>query len=261
MFRIAVAVGSALLMGGSRVVPLPSPDAGAPMGVHSMKAEVDAPPRSSTLVTEKKAELTEEAQLISLETIVSTPPDPFPSTAMVRMRSQPKGGERERIRDVAVVSRCDERSCLDGLRDLRTGRDLLSPEPTRSEKEVLDASGSVQRVVKLAHVGEDFVSVYMGSTELSGGAHANNNLRCATYDRRTGRPVELAKIVPRAETRILLQRASERLRTFLHKSGQSGYRLSNASFLYDAASARITFCAEAPTQMAGTIIVIPLRKR
>ena len=230
-------------------------DAGSP------KAGAEALPAPALPPADRdEAGANENVRLVSLEAIAPTPPSSFPSTALVRMRSQPEGGERERLQDVAVVSRCDERSCLDGLRDLRTGRDLIALAATRDEREILDVPGSVQRVVKLAYVSDDVISIYTGATELSGGAHANNELACATYDRRTGRPVDLTKVVPPPEAPTLLRRASEKLKAFLRESGHQGYQIHKTSFLYDAASARVTLCALAPMPMDGTIIAVPLQR-
>jgi len=193
-----------------------------------------------------------------LDTLAPSPESRAPTTAMVRMRTAPSNGERERMRDVAVVSQCGDDFCIDGLRDVRTGRDLIALKLTKDERQILAAPGTLQRVVKLAHVGERYVSVYTGYSEFSGGAHSNNHLACETYDRRTGRTVRLAAVVPAKQLPSLLQRAKRRLRAFERTRGAHDHTLHPANFLYDEDTRRITLCTEAPFPSAGTLIELTL---
>ncbi|WP_147450414.1 hypothetical protein [Corallococcus carmarthensis] len=202
----------------------------------------------------------DEVSLVSLDELAPTPPSPIPSTALVRSREQPTGGVRERTGDVSVVSHCEKQSCMDGLQDLRTKRELIALAPTRDERATLDGQGSVQRVVKIAHTSDGFVSVYTGSTNISDGAKANNSLSCATYGRGTGRPLNLKDAVPPKEALALTHRAEMMLEAFQRKHGLPAYRLTPKGFLHDASSGRVALCAEAPTPMAGTVIVIWLQQ-
>jgi hypothetical protein len=198
----------------------------------------------------------DEGSVVSLDELAPSPSSPIPSTAMVRARTQPADGVRERQGDIAVVSRCEAQTCLDGLRDLRTERELIPFAPTRDEKETLDGQGSVQRVVKLARASDDSVSVYLGSTSTSEGSKSTNRLACVTYNRHTGRPMSLKHAVDPKQVPALMLRAGKKLEAFQQERGLPAYRLSQDGFLRDTSSGRIAFCAEAPSPMAGTVIVI-----
>ena len=172
-----------------------------------------------------------------------SPSAPRP-TALVRDRTEPPGGERERLGDVAVVSRCpDSESCLDGLLDGRTGKYLLAPVPTRDEREVLAAPGTVQRVVRLVAVSRRYVSVYLGDSTLSSGAaHANNSLDCATYSRRTGRRLTLEDVVPPARARTLRRQARALVADAAERHPGVPTALAPRSFLLDATGTRVSLC-------------------
>lgn len=192
---------------------------------------------------------------ITLELLAPTPFDPY-TTARVRMRQEPSSGERERVGEVAVTSRCTRDSCFDGLRDLRTGRDLLPTAPTPDEQEVLAAPGRIQRVVRIAHVSEEFVSVYLGSASYSGGARADNALECATFERRTGQRVALLRVVSSREAQRLTREASRMLKDYLEQQAEVAHALHPSSFLHDAASGRVSLCAEGDTPVAGSALVL-----
>ncbi|WP_309892744.1 hypothetical protein [Archangium sp.] len=200
------------------------------------------------------------ARLVRLNELIPTPPSPVPTTAMLRSRSMPASGRREQVGDIIVTTQCGPRYCTDGLRDTRSGLDLIPTALTAEEHELVAASAEFERAVRIAHLGDSYLSAYRGATEFSGGAHANNELACGTWDRRTGRQLRLSELVPPAEARALHQRAAVALQEFLEETGRPRYMLDEASFLYDSARQRVTFCALAPMVVAGTVIEIPVER-
>lgn len=231
-----------------------SADAAVPVLVPCPEVAMDAGASGAPPVVPATTD-EEDIQRLELEMLAPTPFNPC-TAARVRKRLQPPDGVRERVEDLVVTSRCAEDSCFDGLRDLRTGRELIPTEPTAGEREVLAAPGYLQRVVRIATVSERYVSLYLGDSSYSGGAHANNGLVCATYDRRTGRPLKLSQVVPAAEARALTRKASRMLTAFLSRHAEVEHTLRPASFLYDAATRRISLCAEGDMPVAGSALLI-----
>ncbi|WNG18180.1 hypothetical protein [Cystobacter fuscus] len=172
----------------------------------------------------------------------------------------PSSGQREQVGDIIVTTQCGPHYCTDGLRDSRSGLELLPTALTVEESELVAASAEFERAVRIAHLEESYLSAYKGFTEFSGGAHANNELTCGTWDRRTGREVGLSEVLPPAEASALKQRATVALQEFLEETGRPRYTLDELSFLYDSASRRVTFCALAPMVVAGTIIEVSVER-
>lgn len=170
----------------------------------------------------------------------------------------PPSGQRERVGDMVVITRCDMDYCVDGLRDDRRGQELMTTALTEDEKELASASATFERAVRIAHLTEDSVSVYEGFTEYSGGAHANNSLACSTWNRRTGRRVLLSELSSATKGKALEARAAILLQEFLDETGRPGYEIDEASFLYDGLNQRVVLCALAPYVVAGTIVEIPM---
>jgi hypothetical protein len=177
---------------------------------------------------------------------------------MLRSRSLPPLGRREQLGDIVVTTQCGPRYCVDGLQDLRSGRELMGMALTDEEKELVAAAAGFERAVRVANLGEIYLSAYQGFTETSGGAHANNALACATWDRRTGRQIRLLEVVSGVEASVLKEQATMALQEFLEETGRPRYTLDETSFLYDSAKQRITFCALAPFAAAGTVIEISI---
>lgn len=200
------------------------------------------------------------ARLVRLSELIPTPPSAVPTTAMLRSRTMPPSGQREQVGDIIVTTQCGPRYCTDGLRDSRSGLDLIPTTLSAEENELVAASAELERAVRIAHLEESYLSAYKGFTEFSGGAHANNELTCGTWDRRTGRKVSLSEVLPPAEASALKQRAAVALQEFLEETGRPRYTLDELSFLYDGARQRVTFCALAPMVVAGTIIEIPVER-
>lgn len=200
-------------------------------------------------------------EVVELRDLVPQPPWDSPRvprpTALVRERTEPPGGARERMEEVAVVSRCPrDGSCFDGLMDGRTGKLLLAPVPTREEREVLEGPGTVQRVVRLVAVSRHSVSVYLGDSTLSAGAaHANNSLGCATYSRRTGRRLTLEEVVPRRRARMLRRQAQALATEYAGHHWGMPTTLAPESFLLDATGTRVSLCTtrwDSPTVLRIT---------
>lgn len=100
---------------------------------------------------------------------------------------------------LAVRTRCDRHGCVDGLVD-RT-KTLIAPK----RYEVFDSEAFVlERVVHVADVTADKLSVYVATSEYSGGAHANNDLECRTYRRKTGERLRLRDVMPARSAALVL---------------------------------------------------------
>ncbi|MCP3100460.1 hypothetical protein LZ198_16445 [Myxococcus sp. K15C18031901] len=200
----------------------------------------------------------EDVRERSLDQVVETPPSLFPSSAMVRERSEPPNGERERRGELVVTARCGGSFCVDGLKDLGTGRDIIPLSLNADERRILAAPGALQRAVKLVSVDERHVSVYLGETEFSGGAHANNTLECATYSRRDGRRVKLSEVVPRAKAKALLQEAVSKMESFQEVHLLPGYRFRPDGFLLDERAGEVRLCAARAVSSEGTVLEVTL---
>jgi|GEM_PF-3182507 len=195
-------------------------------------------------------------RLVRLDEVIPTPPSPVPTTAMLRARSLPPSGRREQVGTIAVATECGPGYCSDGLLDLSSRRVLVATMPTAAERESLAGPGTFERALKVAYSGDSYVSVYQGYTEFAGGAHANNELSCATWDRRGGRKVSMSDIVSHRQVKSLEERAVAALEDFLTETGHPRYTLDEESFLYDEANQRFILCARAPYVMEGTIVEI-----
>jgi hypothetical protein len=148
---------------------------------------------------------------ISLETLFPSPPARYPTTAMIREYPAPSSGVRQQMGAVSVPAVCKEGYCKDGIFDAQTGREILPITPSPDEREILGAPGDFVDAVRLTSVDDRWISAYLGQTEYSGGAHSNNELECAVFDRRTGRRVELQDVVGKRRARVELRRAQRLL--------------------------------------------------
>jgi len=142
------------------------------------------------------------------------------------------------------------------LRDLRSGEDFISPVPTRDESEILASAGSVERAVKIEHAGESFVSVYVGTTTYSGGAHAINTLDCRTFDRRTGRAIALSDLRSEVDSRRIVDRGRAKSASHAARTGDPTYRVESNGFLYDEQHDKLVLCAVPPQPLAGSVLLL-----
>jgi hypothetical protein len=124
-------------------------------------------------------------------------PGPGPTTAELARRSSADEGTSEVGPGIAIVTHCIGDSCVDGLEDTATGAMLISAALSADEMALVgtDGSGWVERVVRVSYVSDRYVSAYIAESSFSGGAHANNVLSCATYDRAKARPAPLADVL------------------------------------------------------------------
>ncbi len=180
--------------------------------------------------------------VLTLETLFPTAPVKVPTTAMIRERTAPASGERQRVGGVSVTATCRANWCVDGLHDHRSGHTLVPDGLTTAEKMYDDDRYSLERAIAIADVSDRWVSIYLGETEFSGGAHANNALECATYVRSTGARAALSDLVGEVGARARLRAAAQAL-TASHANGDTpAMELDPQSFRVDA-TGRVVMCA------------------
>ena len=173
----------------------------------------------------------------SLETLFPTPPASVPTTAMIRDRVAPAHGERQRVGEVSVPSRCRTSGCLDGLRDDRSGRTIVPASLTHDER-IYDQTGfSLERAIAIAGVTDRWISIYLGVTEYSGGAHSNNSLECVTFSRASGRRVSLADAVGKTRAAALVRAATDAL-----TDESDRLSIDERSFVVDS-TGQVSLCA------------------
>jgi hypothetical protein len=193
---------------------------------------------------------------VTLDELAPSPESPRPTTARVRARTLPATGWRQEIGGVAVSSRCGIRHCLDGLVDRERKRELIAATPTPDERATLALTdGAVERVVHIAHVDSKWISVHLGGSEVSAGAHAANELACTAFDRSSGAKRSLSSIVTPKRARQLVARARRQLADWAQANQESGWAIDGRSFLV-ARGGRIVMCATAALLRAGEVLEI-----
>ncbi len=200
-----------------------------------------------------------------------------PSTALLARRSKTNEGSRRLAPDFELSTRCSGNACVDGLREPGAGLPLVSAALTADDREILAPQGSwLERRLWLASATDRFVSVYVAESSFSGGAaHANNSLSCRTFNRKTGRQLTLADVLPdasrlTARVQALIDdpdRAVEVLGDSLDSGGvdASGSQLTARGFIVKPVPGRKTtdgilleLCAEGPYALAGSVVEIAL---
>lgn len=201
----------------------------------------------------------------------------FPSTAMLGRRSKKNEGSRRVAPGFELSTRCSGNACVDELRELAAGLVLVPAALTADDREVLAPHGSwLERRLWLASATDRFVSVYVAESSFpDGAAHANNSLSCQTFNRKTGRQVTLADVLPdasrlTARVQALIddpERALEVLGDSLESGGVDarGSRLDARGFIVKPVLGRKTtdgialeLCAEGPYSLAGSVVEIDL---
>ena len=133
---------------------------------------------------------TEPDQIVTIEDIAGPRPNTFGT--FVGGRPEPATGVRQERRGVVVRT--------------RGGIDYLVDPAGPTSIPYADAAwlggegftGDLERIIWITAVTPRHVSVLIGQSEYTeGAAHANNSLRCATFDRQTGREVSLFDFVRR----------------------------------------------------------------
>lgn len=166
---------------------------------------------------------------------------------------------------IRIETRCGDHWCVDGLSI--GGLVIAEPRPTPDEiawlKEPDDedpsiSSSELQRAIRVAWHDESVVSVYlMEATFGSGGNHFNNEMKCRTYDRKTGRALRLRDVLDARTMRLL-----PRIRRFVAQDamvgvgeelGPGGFEVTNQGFRLEGPS-QVVLCAEAPFQLGGDIV-------
>ena len=128
-------------------------------------------------------------------------PDPEgpPTTMLLARRS--KESERQVAPEVTLQTRCGNNYCVDGLFTGETA--LLEPKAGQAP----GAAGRLERVVRVTHVTDEYVSAYIATSRYTGGANAENDLRCRTFDRRDGGRVRLAELLEEQTAERLIAKA------------------------------------------------------
>ena len=99
-------------------------------------------------------------------------------------------------------SHCDEHGCVDGLFD--HGKTLIAPRRDAEEQFDRGVPFQLERAVHVVDRSDDKLSVYVATSEDSGGAHANNALHCRTSSRTTGKQLRLREVLsPRSAALVL----------------------------------------------------------
>lgn len=198
---LALAVASAAWGGAIPALAADGVAGEAPPSAPAQAPGRDAPPRPQA-DPYGESSLARRLAIADLEDVV-LPSGLVPTTAALGERHQP--GRRELPGDLVVETRCGESWCVDGL-SVR-GRTLLAAEPTAEERRWV-RRGWLERVVRVDWWDESFVSVYVAeSSFVEGAAHANNALRCRTFDARSGRALSLRDVLPARSAALVLAKA------------------------------------------------------
>lgn len=207
--------------------------------------------------------------IADLEGVEPPPPGPAPTAAGLGARSGP--AKRELPGGIVVETRCGDGWCVDGL-SVR-GKVLVAPKPTADEARWL-RNGSLERVVRVDWWDDAFVSAYVAETSFeAGAAHANDALRCRTFDARSGRTLTLGDVLPPRFAALVLAKARRLLadeNLAIDEVGEAlssggGYELSPKDFRlartpgYTGSRPEIVLCAEGAWQsVGGTILELRL---
>jgi hypothetical protein len=107
---------------------------------------------------------------------------------------RPTQGRKEARDDLVIETRCGKNWCVDGL--AVEGRTLIPALPRPDEAKLLREEGAwLERVLRVVWQDGTHLSLYVAQSEFSGGAHANNILRCRTYAKKQGRPLGLGQFL------------------------------------------------------------------
>lgn len=141
---------------------------------------------------------------------ISAPASSVDTTAMLATRGEPASAVE--IDGLRFPTGCGPGYCVDGAALIASDRPLLRAEPDRIDRAVLRAEGAwLERVVRPASQTPDTVSLYVATSSYSGGAHAQNELRCSTFARSSGRPIRLDDLLPARAARRILARLRQGL--------------------------------------------------
>lgn len=166
------------------------------------------------------------------------------TTAELPRRSAAAKGSREPAVGIEVITHCTPDACVDGVRDAASGSVLVAAALSADDRAALSASDGawLERVARTAYVSARFVSLYIAESSYTGGAHANNVLTCATFDRRTGREVTLGDVLVgaphlRARVQALLDHPNLAIDVLGEPLDGPGFTLSSG-LLFEQATGR-----------------------
>ena len=103
----------------------------------------------------------------------------------VMIERRTKLATRESLGDLRVLGACLKGACVDGLMDQKSQRVLLQDKPSQEELS-LAKNGWVERLLRIATVGEAHTSIYLGRVAMQDNKVTQAILECATYHRLTG---------------------------------------------------------------------------
>ncbi len=127
---------------------------------------------------------------------LTKPATSTPTTAELGPRSRASEG-RTRANGIEVRTVCGDSYCIDGIRDIVSNETFL-PARLSADDRTIAGAGWLERVVRITLADDAHVSAYVAESSLSGGAHANNVLACATFDRKSRRRIGLKDVLPQA---------------------------------------------------------------
>jgi hypothetical protein len=131
------------------------------------------------------------------------------TTAALRPRGRPDP-DRPLPGGLRITTRCEHGCCVDGL--MAGDRVLLAAAVGAGQRSTC-RHGWLERVVRVAYQDETAVSIYVAESSYDdGAAHANNLLRCRTFDLATGHRMMLHDVLPGAQSGKALAAVRRRLR-------------------------------------------------
>jgi len=141
---------------------------------------------------------------ISVEDLVPRPPPPptpwphvISTFRLPTRRAEAPPDELNGMWGIRSSTSCGKGCyCVDGLVDETFHHTLVAAKPNADERRLCDGHGYLERVIVRADYHDDYASFYLLTSEYTpGGNHANNGIECWTFDRATGRRVDLAALL------------------------------------------------------------------
>lgn len=163
-------------------------------------------------------------------------------------RRAPVGGFRERFHTMEVHSAC-KKGCVDGLREQGAAREILAPSLSGEERSLAKGARWTERVVRIAAVTSEQVSVYVGLSIQ--GKTPRNRVECATYSRSRAARLTLSDLMARRDIKDALAVAQ----SVLAAHNARGFSLSEQSFLFR--DGVLSLCATAADD-PGSFLEIPI---
>lgn len=164
-----------------------------------------------------------------------------PTTAVLENRRRPDP-DRPLPGGLRITTRCESGCCVDGL--TAGGKVIVAAELDADDRRTCRA-GWLDRVVRVVFQDRSTVSIYEARSWFSAGAaHANNQLRCRSFDLATGRPLRLGDVLPRGDAKSAIGRARQAIRA---QSDLAGFTPNAAGIRFQIRGEgvrEVQFCAE-----------------